>query len=198
MSTKRAVTLFLRPAIRTPYSRMAAKAPRSNGQRVSFSDVRGADDGFLRLGGLVIGFARQVRNVNKTGSHFISAASHTDAIFEDGREGSAVERPESLFFGQCAKPASILRNDGIVHSHFFVKLDGHLENLAKVFLVIVEQFVHFAVADQDDLDVDLDGFRLHSTATEGIEHFERLNLKPIVIQGALQGTPYSRLGNGLQ
>src|SRR5579885_1404182 len=41
MSTNRAVTLLRRPACRTPYSSIAANAPRSKGASPSFSEYAG-------------------------------------------------------------------------------------------------------------------------------------------------------------
>ena len=46
------------------------------------------------------------------------------------------------------------------------------------------------VADEDHFDVDFDGFGFERAPAEGIKHFERLNLQPVVIQRALQRAPH--------
>jgi len=48
-----------------------------------------------------------------------------------------------------------------------------LEDFAEVLLILVKQFVQGAVTDEDDFDVDVDGFRLLRAAAKGIKHFER-------------------------
>ncbi len=158
--------------------------------------MRGAHRGFTGGCGRVVCLAREIRDIHKASRHFVAASRHAHAVLEDRSERASVEWPQIFFFGKRAKPARIFGDNRVVHRHLFVKLHAHFENFAEVLFVIVKKFVHFAVADQDHFHIDLDGFRLHRAATKWVKHFERLDFQPIVVQGAFQGAPNSRLGNG--
>ena len=59
----------------------------------------GANHRFAGGGGGVMGFAREVGNINETRGDFISAAGLAHAIFEHGGESAAVEGIQIFFFG---------------------------------------------------------------------------------------------------
>src|SRR5439155_26465220 len=144
------------------------------------ADVGGANDGFAGSVGLIICFAGDVGDVHETRGNFVAAPGSSNAVFQHGGEGAAVKRPKTFLFRECAQPAGVFGDHRIVHGHLFIELHAHLENFAKVFLVIVEQLIHFPVADQNDLNADLDGLGLYATDAEWVEHIHWLNLKTYV------------------
>src|SRR5256884_6990138 len=126
----------------------------------------------------------------------LRALSEKENLFPFDR--GAFEREEVLFLRERAQPPGILGNDAVAHSHLFVELHAHFKNLPKVLFIFVEQLVELAVADEDDLDIDVDGFRLERASAEGVKNFLRLNLQPVVIQRALQGAPHAGFRQSLQ
>ena len=113
----------------------------------SLTHVRGANHSLIRRLRLVIRFARQIRDVHETGGDFVPAPGPAHAVFKNRGERATVERPQVLLFRKRAKPARIFRDDRVVHRHFFVKFNTHLENFPEVFFKVIHQFVHFAIAD---------------------------------------------------
>jgi len=60
---------------------------------------------------------------------------------------------------------------------------AHFENLAEILLVFIEEFVHVAVADQNDFYVDIDWFRVSTPKCQtGKKHLQRLNFEARVVQ----------------
>src|SRR6266550_617126 len=96
------------------------------------------------------------------------------------------------------KAPRIFRDDAIAHGHLFVKFDAHLEDFAEVLFILIKQFVKRAIPDEDHFHIDVDGLRLLRAAAEGIKHFERLNLQPVVVQSALQRAPHTDFREGFQ
>ena len=153
--------------------------------------MRRANHGFSGRSRVVMRLARQVGDIDETRRHLVSSAGLTHAVFQHGGEGAPVKGVQTLFLGQRAQPPRIFRNDAVAHGHFFVKFHAHFEDLAKVFFILVKQFVQGTIADENHFHVDVDRLRLLRAAAEGVKHFERLNFQPIVVQGALQRAPHA-------
>ena len=158
----------------------------------SEADVMGPNYVFICGRGAVVRFSRQIGDIHETRGHLVPPASLAHAVLQHGRKRAAIKRMQILFLAQRAQPPGIFSDYTVAHGHFFVELHAHLENLAKVLFVFVEEFVELPVADEDHFDVDVDGFRLQRASTKGIKHFERLNFQPVVIERAFQRTPHPR------
>ncbi len=144
-----------------------------------------ANHGFTGRDRVVVGLAGEIGDVDEARRYLVSPASLADAVLEHGGKGAAVKRVQIFFFGQGAQPSGIFGDNAVAHGHLFVEFDAHLEDLAEVLLILVEQFVQRAVANEDHFDVDVDSFRLLRAPAEGIEHFEGLNFQAVVVQRAL-------------
>ncbi len=160
-------------------------------RRQGASHVRRPDHRFPGRGCVVMRLARQVGDLDEARRHLVSSPRLAHAILQHRRECAAVERVQIFFLGQRAQPPRILRDDAVAHRHLFVKFHAHLENLAEVLLVLIQQLVQGAVTDEDHLYVDVDGFRFLRAPAERIKHFQRLNFQPVVVQRALQRAPHA-------
>ena len=72
-----------------------------------------------------------------------------------------------------------------------IEIGEHLEQVGKIRVVLVEQIVDFRVAQQHDLDVDVDGFRLQRSPP-GNDRLRRNNLQQPRPQGPHQHPPGAR------
>jgi len=79
------------------------------------------------------------------------------AVFEHGREGAAIEGREAFLFGEAAQAAGVFGDYAVAHGHLFVEFDTHLKDFAEVFFIVVQHFVQFAIADEQNFYVDDDG-----------------------------------------
>ena len=160
-------------------------------RRQSTAHVCCADHGFSCRRRVVVRLARQVSDFNKARRHLVSSPRLAHTVFQHRRKRAAVEGIQIFFFGQRTQTPRIFRDDAVAHGHLLIELHAHFEDFAEVLLVFVQQLVQRAVADEDHLDVDVDGFWLLRASAERIEHFQRLNFQPVVVQRALQSAPHA-------
>ena len=112
--------------------------------------------------------------------------------------GGAVKGQKLLVVAELAQAPAVLADDFVAPLHFFVEFDAHFENLLEVLLVVVEQLVHVAVADQDDFHVHVDRLRLQRRSAEREEHVHGLDFELAVIQRALQRAPHAGFGERVE
>ncbi len=107
-------------------------------------------------------FASQIRQIEKARGNFPAPPRQPHPMLQNRRKRVAVERQQLFVVADFTQAPGVLADHRFAPLHFLVEFDAHLENLFEVFLEIVKQLVHVAVADQDDLHVHVDRFRLHA------------------------------------
>src|SRR5579859_1943132 len=108
-------------------------------------------------------------------------------MLQNGSHSVAVEVQELLVVGKLSQAACVLQQHGVAPLHLLIEFHADLENFLEVVLVIVKQFVHIPVADQNYFHVNINRFRFQRSGAEWKEHIQRLNLEFSVIECPFQG-----------
>src|SRR5689334_22947136 len=105
-------------------------------------------------------FAGQIGKFRETRGHLVAASGLAHSIFHHGGHRGSVKRANAFLFGELPQASAVLAHDGVAHHHFLVKLNAHFENLAEIFFELIQQLVHVAVANENNLYINVDGFGL--------------------------------------
>ena len=124
----------------------------------------------------------------------VNLSCHARAFFQDSGHGGLVERPQAFLVQQAANELAVLAEILVGVGHLRIELRLHLEDLAEILVVVIENLVGLRVTDQDHLDIDIDrlGFQRRNREEQRIEP---LNRDLLVLERPLQGRPDRRLDN---
>jgi hypothetical protein len=121
------------------------------------------------------------------------------AVLDHPRHRAAIERPQLFAPHQGADQARVQQVVVRRALHFVLEVGRHLEQLAELRIVLGEQVIQHAVADQDHLGVERDRLRLQRHGADQAVHLaERLDADLAGGQRALEALPGERLGQQLE
>src|SRR5579863_1594764 len=149
------------------------------------------DNARARIAGNVAGFASEVGKFEEPRGDFSAPPGATHPVFENRGDGAAIKRAEMFIIGKLPQAAAVVADHFLAPVHLLVEFDANFENLLEVVLVIVEELIHFAVADENDLHVNVDGLRFQCSGAEREEKVYRLDFELPVIKRSLESAPHS-------
>src|ERR1022692_2823426 len=97
----------------------------------------------------------QIGEIEKAGRNLTSAPGEANTVFEDRGDGRAVEMQQFLVVNELSQPSPVLAGDLFAPLHLLIKFHADLEDFFEVVLVVVQHFVHIAIADENDFCVDV-------------------------------------------
>ena len=111
------------------------------------------------------------------GAQALGVLHHAGAEVDHPGDGTAVKRQQLVLAGEGGHHARIQHVRVGVALDAVFEIGRHLEQLAKVRVVLLQQVVKQPVAKQDDLDVQRDGFGLQRDGADQAVHL-RQRLQP--------------------
>src|SRR6185437_10745796 len=138
------------------------------------------------------GLSPQIGKIETTRRVLPVPSRKSHAVLQNRRYSRSIEREQFLVIAQLAQPAAVLAQHILAPHRLFVEFDPYLENLFEVVFIVVQQFIHLAIPDQDHFRANFNRLRLHRRRAEREKRVHRLNLQLAVIQRPLQRLPHAR------
>ena len=142
----------------------------------------------------VVGLAQQVGHAAHVGGQALAVAGQASAVVDHPAHRTAVQRQQLVAAGQRGQQARIQQVVLRVALDAVFKVRRHLEQLAKLGVVVLQQVVQKAVTKQNDLDVQRYRLRLQRHGADQAHQLAHgLDANLARLQRSLQTVPGKRL-----
>ena len=142
----------------------------------------------------VIGLLQQIGHASHVGGQPLRIADQPRAVLDHPRHGAAVEGQQFFLARQRGDQTGIEQMGVGIALNAVFEIRRHLEQLVEIRVVLLQQVIEQAVAEQHDLDIQRHRLRLQRDGADQAVHLaQRFDANLARLQGAFQAFP----GKGL-
>ena len=142
--------------------------------------------------------AQDVRHIREAGRDPLAVAGEAHRFLHERCHAPTVERQQLLVADDLGHEGDEVGHLRAPVRHLAVEVGQHLEDLAELLVELVQHVVEGAVADHDDLDVDVHRFGLEGLPGDREQDVVRADHDAPVTQGTLQRRPHPGLRHGVE